>query len=229
MNMTVETNPMRFLIATILMSTLININMAVSRFDVSNSEQLIQTIKLVLELIDREPKRLNNLYNEILLEPGYYIIPPDEQFFENAYFNLKNRGLMDIQQTRLDIFVNHPWPHTRETIFQGSVKQALKWLKEKLSIGLSLGNEIVYSVITDKELYQALSAAIINGQNTVIKIPNCSKYPCVNNENWLKKIYTLKMPSSDGMRLRISSKFSSLDQEKWKFFRNKIKPFTKGY
>ena len=62
MNMTVETNPMRFLIATILMSTLININMAVSRFDVSNSEQLIQTIKLVLELIDREPKQLNNLY-----------------------------------------------------------------------------------------------------------------------------------------------------------------------
>ena len=99
MNITVEITHMRFLMATILMGTLININVAVSRIDVSNSEQLIQKIKLVLELIDRKPKQLNNLYNEISLEPGYYIMPPDEKFFENEYLKLKSRGLMDVQQT----------------------------------------------------------------------------------------------------------------------------------
>ena len=212
-----------------LISTLITISGAAGKVKVSNSDELIIRLKSILNSIDTKSKHLDNLHNEIVLEPGYYIISPNENFFEDEYLKLKTNGLMDIQQNRLRIFVNYSWPHERELIFQGSVKQALRWLRTKLSIGLNLGHEIVYSVNTDKELYNALLATINNRQNTVIKFPKCNKYPCVKNKNWLKKIYTLKMPSSDGMRLRISSKFSSLDQEKWRFFNNKIKPFTEAY
>ncbi len=227
--MTVDIPGMKFLITPILLCILININAAIDSIEVANSEQLIEKIKLVIQQIHRNSKQLKNLYTEIQLKPGYYIIPPNEKFFENEYVKLKARGLMDVQQNRLNIVVKYPWPNNRESIFKGSVKEALMWLQEKLSIGISLDNEIIYSVNSDKELYMALLATISNRQNTVIKIPRCMKYPCVRNKSWLNKIYTLTMPSSDGMRLRINSKFSSLDQEKWRFFGNKIKPFTEAY
>ena len=225
----VETTHMRTLIAAILINMIIGVNAAVTEINISNSDQLVESLKSILKSIHRKPRQLNHLYNEIILKPGYYIIGPDQKFFKDEYLHLKHRGLMDVQQVRLDILVDYDWPHEKKLIFSGSVEQALQWLDKRLSIGMSLGQEIVYSVNTDKELYQALKASVNNRQNTVIKIRNCKKYPCVSNKSWLKKIYELKMPFSDGMRLRISSKFSSLDQEKWIFFKNKMKPFTEAY
>tara|TARA_Y100000589_G_scaffold322744_1_gene356134 strand:+ start:1261 stop:1800 length:540 start_codon:yes stop_codon:yes gene_type:complete len=177
----------------------------------------------------RQPKQLSNLYQEIILEPGYYIISPEETFFEKEYLNLKKQGLIDIQQIRLNLLVRYGWPYSTNTVFEGTLKEALKWLQKKLTIGLSLGQEVVYSVRSDKELFKALSLTINNRQNTVIRILKCTKYPCITNKKWLEKIYSLNMDSNDGMRLRISSRFSSLDQDKWAFFRNKLKPFLEGY
>ena len=220
---------MRFIVLPILISILITSTESKSKINISTSAQLIHRLKSILRLMHHQPNKLGNLYHEIVLEPGYYIISPEEKFFQKEYFKLKSQGLMNVQQTRLDILVKYPWPHTAEIIFQGTVKEALKWLQEKLSIGLSLDQEIVYAVNSDKELFQALALTINNRQNTVIKILKCTKYPCVGNKNWLKKIQSLNMPSSDGMRLRISSKFSSLDQDKWRFFTNQLKPFLVGY
>ena len=78
---------------------------------------------------------------------------------------------MDVQQVRLDILVDYDWPHEKELIFSGSVGQTLQWLDKKLSTGMSLGHEIVYSVNTRQRAIPALKASVNNRQN-MIKILN---------------------------------------------------------
>lgn len=217
-----RTITLNFVIGAWLLASSIQANTEIPIFSPAD---IFKSLNDLLQEMHLRPKKLISIRYSLKLRPGFYAIMPQEKFFSREYMKLKSNGLMDVQNVELQIVADYPWPHHEEILFLGSLKKALLWFDRELKNGLQLTQDIVYSVKSDQDFFNALEHSMRNRQHTVIQLLHCKQKPCVNSSYWRKKILNLKMLESDGMRLRIQSRYHSLDKDKWSLFNKDLQTF----
>jgi hypothetical protein len=194
-------------------------------YPINTVEELKQALDSILDRLKAYPHDLYSLDTKIVLDPGFYQIKIDDPFFAKRLHNFQENGPLRASNTWIRIAVHYKKGPKAPLLYEGTLYQGLSYLQARLKQGLKLSRELTYLASSPRQFLRALRATLKNRQDTLIRIPFCSKAKCITSPAWTKQFLALKMAVPDGMRLRIKSRFCSLDQEKYQFFQNRLVPF----
>jgi len=194
-------------------------------YRVHGVEELKKALNSVLKRIKAYPHDLYGLNTRIIFQPGFYPISAEDPYFKDRLREFQKNGSLRASNTWVSLEVQYPRGPKAPPLYTGSLYQGLVYLKRAMQPGLKLSREVTYVARNPRQFLRALKSTVKNRQDTVIRIPFCSKAKCVASPAWIKRFLSLTMPDPDGMRLRIKSRFCSLDQDKYQFFQNRFIPF----
>lgn len=188
-------------------------------------QQLKDHLEFLITHQKRNPRDLKYLHNNIKLVHGFYYIKQDDTFFSDLLKSLNRENRFFVLKAQFIIHYQYNEKEDIEIKYNMGVTEALNFFDQKLKAGLKFSRESRYLIYKEEDLLRFLPVIASNRSDSVLIMKYCRKSPCVRNRKVLARIPSL-MNKNDGMSLRISSKFHSLEKNKLRYFKDRLQPFT---
>lgn len=188
-------------------------------------QQLKDHLSYLIKHQKRNPRDLKYLHNNIKLVHGFYYIEQNDTFFTDLLKSLNQENRFFVLKAQFVIYYQYNEKEDIEFKYNMGVTEALNFFDQKLKAGLKFSRESRYLIYKEEDLLRFLPLIARNRSDSVLIMKYCLKSPCVRNRKVLAKIPTL-MTLNDGMSLRVSSKFHSLEKNKLRYFKDRLQPFT---
>ncbi|MCJ8347030.1 hypothetical protein MJH12_15920 [bacterium] len=182
----------------------------------------------LLELIRRQkrnPRDLKYLHNDIYLVHGFYYIEQKDTFFTDLLHTLRQENRFFMLKAQFKIHYQYNQKEDRELKYNMGITQTLNFFDQNLKTGIKFSRESRFEVYREMDLLHYLPKVASNRSDTVLILKYCLKSPCIRNPKLLEKIPSY-MKENDGMSLRISSKFHSMEKNKLQYFIDALQPFA---